>query len=79
METQLANAVLKGVKEIGMYIPSGLMKGSPIFFACDNVDWNEDTPDGKRTTHATVIVVFQPQSTENTSPVAPKLVLENNF
>ncbi|MES9880361.1 MAG: hypothetical protein ABW185_05705, partial [Sedimenticola sp.] len=53
------------------------MKGSPIFFACDNVDWNEDTPDGKRTTHATVIVVFQPQSTENTSPVAPKLVLEN--
>lgn len=31
----------------------------PIFYAVDNIDFDEDTSDGKQTLHGTVIVLFQ--------------------
>ena len=30
-----------------------------FYFVIDNVDFAEDTPDGKRTTHGTVTAVYQ--------------------
>ena len=30
-----------------------------VFFAVDNIDFAEDTADGKRTTHGTITVVYQ--------------------
>ena len=33
-----------------------------VFFAVDNSDFNVDTPDGKRTLHATACALFQRQA-----------------
>lgn len=59
IETQLAHAVTSQMTSEGIYIPQSLQKGRFIFFAIDNSDFNEDTPDGKNTTHATATAVFQ--------------------
>lgn len=64
VETMIANAVLKNIDTTGVYVPPRLMK-SKVFFAADNIDWKEDTPDGKHTLHATVLVVFQPTWTDD--------------
>ncbi len=70
LETQLANAVIEETEKQGAYLPATMRKGSFIFFAIDNSDFNEDTPDGKRTLHATATALYQrkessadPQST----------------
>ena len=60
LETALANAVLENTKKFqGLYVPPFLKKGSFVFFAADNTDFAEDSADGKRTTHGTVIAVYQ--------------------
>lgn len=60
IETQLAQAVISRMSETGgIYIPPGLHYGRPLFFAADNIDFSEDTHDGKNTLHATVMVAFQ--------------------
>jgi len=40
-------------------LPASIRKGAFIFFAIDNSDFNEDTPDGKRTLHATATALYQ--------------------
>ena len=45
--------------ECGAYIPLDLVHRRQITFALDNIDFQEDTPDGKRTLHATVSVAYQ--------------------
>jgi len=60
IETQLAAAVLKqAAQSNGIYIPDRLVRGRFLFFAIDNVDFDEDTSDGKHTLHATATAVFQ--------------------
>ncbi|KAL5007722.1 hypothetical protein ScPMuIL_016528 [Solemya velum] len=65
LETQLANAVIESTREVGAYVPATMRKGSFIFFAIDNSDFNEDTPDGKRTLHATATAIYQRQKPFN--------------
>ena len=68
IETQLAHAVLKrAAQNNGLYIPETLVKGRFLFFAIDNVDFAEDTPDGKGTLHATATAVFQFHDTNETN------------
>ena len=43
----------------GLYVPTFIKKGSFVFFAVDNADFQEDTPDGKGTNHGTITVVYQ--------------------
>ena len=63
VETAIANAVLQKMTENdGIYIPPQLMHGKFVFCAADNLDFLEDTPDGKGTLHATVMVCYQQQS-----------------
>ncbi len=58
--TQLAEAVIRRMSSTnGISVPPGLQKGKPLFFAIDNIDFQEDTPDGKDTLHGTMMVVFQ--------------------
>jgi hypothetical protein len=65
IESALAKSVLdRMAAENGVYVPPQLKEGVPVFFAVDNIDFQEDTPDGKRTTHGTVIVVFQTSAEE---------------
>ena len=41
----------------------------PVFYHLDNVDWQEDTQDGKNTSHYLLLAVFQRKNRE-TSPIA---------
>ena len=55
IETKLAEAVLENMTQTGVYVPYGLKLQQPVFFAADNIDFDEDTPDGKSTLHATIV------------------------
>ncbi|MES9905285.1 MAG: hypothetical protein ABW168_21745, partial [Sedimenticola sp.] len=66
IETQLAQAVLNRSAEYDVYVPPSLVKNEFIFFAIDNSDFSEDTPEGKNTLHATAMVVYQRASTQQT-------------
>ena len=60
METQIATSVVKRMMDNdGLYLPPDFILGRYIFFAVDNVDFAEDTPDGKRTLHGTAIAIYQ--------------------
>lgn len=41
------------------YIPPDFVVGRHVFFAIDNVDFAEDTPNGKGTLHATAMAIYQ--------------------
>ena len=59
-ETAMANAVSRQMHSSGgLYVPSDLVCGRFIFCAADNIDFLEDTPDGKSTLHATVMTCYQ--------------------
>ncbi|KAM4034494.1 LOW QUALITY PROTEIN: uncharacterized protein ACNLHF_021130, partial [Anomaloglossus baeobatrachus] len=69
----LANAVVESTRQLnGLYIPPFLKKGAFVFFAVDNTDFAEDTPDGKGTTHGTITAVYQKADVVG-EPVAPPL------
>ena len=59
----------------GTIIPSNITSGTFIQFASDNNDINEETLDGKNTTHATTLVVYQQKPT---GPMPPKEVLADH-
>ena len=60
LETQIANTILERmVVNDGIYIPRSMVNGEHIFFAIDNSDFAEDTPDGKNTLHGTTVSVYQ--------------------
>ena len=42
-----------------IYIPHNLQKDALPLFHIDNIDFIEDTPDGKGTTHALIMTIFQ--------------------
>ena len=55
IETMLSNAVVNG----GVYVPANISQGTRLHFSIDNVDFRNDTPDGKGEFHSTGHVVFQ--------------------
>lgn len=60
LETSIANAVVQNTALFqGLYVPPILKRGRLPVFGFDNTDFEEDTPNGKDTTHGTVVVVFQ--------------------
>ena len=59
VDTSLAKEVLAKVETSETAIPSNISSGSFIQLAADNNDLNEETTDGKNTTHATIMFVFQ--------------------
>jgi hypothetical protein len=56
----------------GINVPPILKKGKFLFFAVDNTDFAEDTPDGKGTTHGTITAIYQRADTSG-DPIAPPL------
>lgn len=58
-EASLARTVLSAGRRDGVFIPRRLKKGLLVHFAID-IDFQEDTVDGKGTFHGTVTVAFQP-------------------
>ena len=59
MDTSLAAEVLAKAKESGAVMPSNITPGAFVQIAADNNDINEETLDGKNTTHATTMVIYQ--------------------
>ena len=59
VDTSLATEVTALVEQMGTIILSNISPGPFIQIAADNNDMNEETLDGKNTTHATTIVVYQ--------------------
>jgi hypothetical protein len=59
VDTSLASEVLAKCEEYGTVLPSNISLGSFVQIAADNSDFNEETLDGKNTTHATTMVVYQ--------------------
>ena len=59
-ETAIANAVIDNVKENdGIYIPTNLQKDVFPMFHIDNIDWLQNTPDGKNTSHYLQMSIFR--------------------
>ena len=56
----------------GVVIPSNITDGPFVQFAGDNNDFNEETLDGKQTTHATTLVVYQRRPSAETVRVGVK-------
>ena len=73
IENKIAKSVIAKMNEQGgLYLPSDIVSGRFIHFAVDNIDFQEDTPDGRNTLHGTVIVAYQ---TIEDGDVSEKLTL----
>ena len=60
VEAQIESNVLKRMEESnGLFLPPDIGKGRHVFFAIDNVDFAEDTYDGRNTLHGTVKAIYQ--------------------
>ena len=59
MDTSIANEIIAKSDIFGIVLPSNISTGVFVQVAGDNNDINEDTLDGKRTTQATTLVLFQ--------------------
>lgn len=58
VESRIEAHVLQHMEQyVGMYLPPNIVKGRHLFFAIDNVDFAEDTYDGKRTLHGTAMAI----------------------
>ena len=86
-KTSIANAVIKNIQlNNDVYIPPGMAKDVIPMFHLDNIDWLEDTPDGKNTTHYLILSIFQrkqncsgnylPELVQHTTSLK---LLENSF
>ena len=74
VEAQIEASVLKRMElNDGLYIPPDLVLGRHVFFAVDNVDFAEDTPDDKNTFHGTAMAIYQRQEPGD---VAPELTVD---
>ena len=52
-----------------MFLPPDIVKGRHVYFAIDNIDFSEDTPDGKRTLHGTAMAIYQKVESQDEEPV----------
>ena len=59
IDTSLALEVTAKSEDTGVCIPSNIVPGGFVQVAADNNDINEETLDGKQTTHATTVVLYQ--------------------
>ncbi|KXJ12359.1 hypothetical protein AC249_AIPGENE6720 [Exaiptasia diaphana] len=76
IEAQIETTVLDRMQlNGGVYLPPDIVKGRHVFFAIDNVDFSEDTPDGKRNLHGTAMAIYQQCKPEDK---VPDLILSEN-
>lgn len=69
VETQIEKSVLQCMeRNDGIFIPPDVVSGRRVFFAVDNVDFSEDTPDGKRTLHGTAMAIYQKADPDDITP-----------
>jgi len=60
VEAQIESTVIKEIEcNDGVYLPADVFKERHVFFAVDNIDFQEDTYDGQRTLHGTAMAIYQ--------------------
>ena len=59
IDTAIAKDIVQRSEEFGVVLPSNIKPGNFVHVAADNLDINEETIDGRNTTHATSIVMYQ--------------------
>ena len=59
IDRSLAKGISMRAEEMGVVLPSNICPGSFVQLAADNNDLREETIDGKQTTHATTVVLYQ--------------------
>ena len=59
VNTSIAEEVLAKVEKFGTVIPTNIKPGAFVQIATNNSDLNEEALDGKNTTHATTMVIYQ--------------------
>lgn len=52
----------------GVYLPPDIVKGRHVFFAINNVDFAEDTYDGKHILHGTAMAIYQRTESDDKQP-----------
>ena len=68
-ESQIEAHVLQRMEQCGgVYLPPDIVKGRHLFFAIDNVDFAEDTCDGKGTLHGTAMAIYQRTEPDDEQP-----------
>ena len=85
-ETGIGNEISEKMnKNNGVFLSSNMKKDVLPCFHLDNIDFSEDTPEGKATTHALNLVVFQQKITKHEAskirlpPLCGKKLLPNTF
>lgn len=69
IEAQIEQSVLDRMNAHGgLYLPENFVKNRHAFFAIDNVDFAEDTHDGKHTLHGTAMAIYQKTDPRDTAP-----------
>ena len=59
IDTAIAKDLVQRTENTGVIMPSNIQQGIFVHAAADNLDINEETIDGRNTTHATSIVLYQ--------------------
>ena len=60
VESQIEASVLKRMEHNDrLFLPPAIVNGRHVFFAIDNVDFAEDTYDGRSTLHGTAMAIYQ--------------------
>lgn len=69
VESQVEASVLKRMEQNnGLFLPANIAEGRHVFFAIDNVDFAEDTYDGRRTLHGTTVAIYQKCDKDDENP-----------
>ena len=71
VNTSIAGDILAKAEEFGTVTLTVIKAGSFVQIAADNNDLNEDTIDGKNTTHATTMVIYQNRTFSPDPPPSP--------
>lgn len=69
VETEIEKSALHRMEQnSGIFIPPDVIPGRRVFFADDNVDFADHTPDCKRTLHGTAMAIYQRTDPEDVTP-----------
>ena len=69
MEAQIEASLLRRMENHdGLFLPPYIVEGRHVFCAFDNVDFQEDTYDGRSTLHGTSMAIFQKCHADDEKP-----------
>ena len=78
VEAQIEQNVIRRMKQNdGIYLPPDIVLGRHVFFAVDNVDFSEDTHDGRKTFHGAAMAIYQKTKSDD-AKLEVRLILNDS-